>query len=258
MTTKEIKAAIKMVTHIANIVNILCDDLKLIRGPPRTGWKSNSHTYYLLKDYFPDMKIKGLNVQESKRRLVEQHIRSFGPATITDITWWSGLTKGDVRKALDDMEEKIRYMEIERLEGDFIVLNSDEKKLKNTRESKTPTINILPELDPYPMGYKERARYLDYDKFEYIFDRSGNITSTIMFDGRVVGIWDATEKKEPLVKFHLLEKIDGDSKRVIKEEAAKVGAFITEKEVKVMEVKKMVPLPERTAGGFMSPLRDSY
>ena len=47
------------------------------------------------------------------------------------------------------------------------------------------------------MGYKERARYLDPDVTDYVFDADGNATSTILVDGRAAGVWDASESYLP-------------------------------------------------------------
>ena len=35
-------------------------------------------------------------------------------------------------------------------------------------------------LDPYLMGYKDRERYLDPRFKDFVFDRSGNVTNTIV------------------------------------------------------------------------------
>ena len=53
MTTKEIKNELMTDLNVSAVVNLMCDQGLLIRGNPRSGWKSSLHTYYLFHDYFP-------------------------------------------------------------------------------------------------------------------------------------------------------------------------------------------------------------
>jgi hypothetical protein len=121
---------------------------------------------------------------------------------------------------------------------------------------KKPIVILLPILDPYIMGYKDRERYLDMDYYDYVFDRSGNGASTIMVDGKIIGIWDYADKPQPSVKIHLFKEVDKNVKNDIDSRAKKIGRFIADSKVQIKECKKMVPLPKRTAGAVMSPLKE--
>jgi hypothetical protein len=118
-------------------------------------------------------------------------------------------------------------------------------------------VNLLPTLDPYLMGYKERDRYLDPERYHNVFDRSGNATSTILLDGKAFGVWGFAEDKIPSIKLSLFEKVEESVLNEIYLKAQKMGEFIAEKEVQVQECSSMVPLTRRTAGGVLSPLKDS-
>ncbi len=106
------------------------------------------------------------------------------------------------------------------------------------------------------MGYKERERYIDSKNYNKIFDRSGNITSTIFLDGAAIGVWDIEEKPETTVKYHLFHSIENDLRDELYSKAEKIGYFIFDNNVDVIECDSMIPLTERTAGGFMSPLKN--
>ena len=105
------------------------------------------------------------------------------------------------------------------------------------------------------MVYKERERCPDHRHYDRVFDRSGNATSTILLDERVVGVWDFAEDVEPLVKIFLFEEVEESALGEIRLGARKIGNFIADKEVQVKECASMVPLTRRTAGGGVSPLR---
>jgi hypothetical protein len=65
-----------------------------------------------------------------------------------------------------------------------------------------------------------------------VFDRSGNATSTILLDGKIVGVWDIGEDKEPSVKIYLFDEIKNSALTEISSKAQKIGKFITVKKFK--------------------------
>jgi len=196
-----------------------------------------------------------MNEIEARTILVQQYLSSFGPVTENDTAWWTGLGKTKVQEALNNIQKQIVRVKISNLKGYFVLLHSDENLIKNTGFPEKRTVNLLPSLDPYLMGYKERERYLHPKHYDKVFDRSGNATSTILLDGRVVGVWDFTEDAGPLVKLFLFETMEQNVLRKIHLEAEKTGEFIADKRVQIKECTAMVPLTSRTAGGVMSPLK---
>jgi len=182
-------------------------------------------------------------------------VASFGPVTVTDASWWTGFTKTEVKHILKDLKDDMTSLEISGFEGEYILLAADKKRLESTSVPEKPLINFMPLLDPYLMGYKERKRYLVPELQIKVFDRSGNVTSTVLKDGRIVGVWDFDEEKDPAVKILLFEKAEPNVLREIYSRAKKIGEFISGEEVRIKQCRSMVPLTERTMGGFMSPLK---
>ena len=255
MTTKQIKKELQIDQNISAIVNLMCDQGMLIRGSPAKGWRSNLHTYHLFQEYFPGMDLNAVDVREAKKSMIERYLASFGPVAVGDASWWSGFTKTEVRNALEELKDKIICLKISGLEGSYIMLASDLEQLESTENPDKPSVNLLPVLDPYLMGYKNRERYLDKEHYAKIFDRSGNVTSAILFEGKITGVWDFSEEKIPGVKIFLFEKVEPPILKEIRSLAKKIGEFISEKNVQVRKCRSMVPLTERTMGGFMSPLK---
>ncbi len=255
MTVTEIKEALGDPSKISPMINLMCDSGLLIRSTPRAGWKSNLHTYQPMDEYFPGIDLYSYDEDEARRAIVKRYIATFGPVSTIDISWWTGFTKTETRGILEELEDEILQISISGVDDRNYLLESDERSLKSTRGGSRPLVTLLPQLDPYIMGYKDRERYLDKKYNDYIFDRSGNGVATIMVDGNIVGVWDFEEKPKALVKFYLFKKVLKDSKSEIRKKAQEIGTFIAESDVKVKECKRMKPLSKRTAGGFMSPLK---
>lgn len=252
----EIRAQLDSNLDIPGIIQIMCNNKLLIRGRPIKDWKDKRNKYAIFHEYFPDIDIHEFNEKQAIHLLVQKYVKTYGPVTDNDISWWSGLTKTKIREPLKNLEPQLKRIQISGLKGDYIVFKEDLDLMEKSDMNKKPTLTMLPELDPYPMGYKERDRYLDASVRKYVFDRSGNITATILLDGRVIGVWDTEEKPECTVKLHLFASIEEETYKELYSKAQLIGRFIFEKEVKIKECESMTPLTERTAGGFMTPLRN--
>ncbi|UCE36571.1 MAG: AlkZ family DNA glycosylase [Thermoplasmata archaeon] len=255
MTVKEIKKELQVDLNISAIVNLMCDQDLLVRGNPATGWRSSIHTYYPFHEYLPGIDLNEVDEVEAKKSMVKQYVASFGPVTVTDASWWTGFTKTEIKHILKNLKNDMTSFEISGIEGEYVLLASDKKRLESTSIPEKPLINFMPLLDPYLMGYKERKRYLAPELYTRVFDRSGNVTSTILMDGRIIGVWDFDEEKEPTVKILLFEKAESNVLKEINSQAKKIGKFISGEDVQIRQCRSMVPLTERTMGGFMSPLR---
>jgi len=257
MSTVQIKKQLGTALNVSPIVNLMCDQGLLMRGRSDKGWKSNTHTYYVFSEYFPGMDLDKVDPDQARETTVRQYLASYGPATVKDISWWSGFTMTEVRRILQGLARETAEVEIPELKGTCLMLATDKADLERFEPSGQPVVNLLPTLDPYLMGYKERERYLDYNHYEMVFDRSGNGTSTILVDGRVVGVWDFHEDPKPTVEVFLFHKLQKSLLRVLESRARAMGKFMGDHAAAIEMCDQMVPLTQRTAGGFMSPLRPS-
>jgi len=254
MTAREVSKVLGGTLSYSPILNLMCDQGLLMRGAPEKGWKSNIHTYYRFDEYFPSMNLNVVDEAEARKSVVKQYLASFGPATENDASWWTGFPKGQVRQIIKDLKDKITYVDVSGVNGAYLMLSSDKTSLASEKPPEKHIVNILPSLDPYLMGYKDRERYLNREHYNFVFDRSGNATSTILLNGQVIGIWDF---EETFIKIFLFSKIETKTLKEIQAKAKRIGRFISGNEVKIKECYSMVPLTQRTAGAVMTPLRNA-
>lgn len=250
----DIKKRISSDRNISIIISLMCDKLLLVRDKPPKGWKDRRNTYALMKNSFPDLNFDDLEEIEAIQSLVLKYIKSYGPVTEQDITWWTGLTRTKARRVIETLQSQLQIISIS--EDIYFIDNSDIEVLKNLSVPKDPVINLLANLDPYLMGYKNRKRFINHDIYDYVFDRSGNATTTILLNGIVIGIWDFQTKPEPTVKILLFQEITKDILKVIKKQANLIGEFILEQDITIQECKNPIPLTKRSAGTFMRPLKN--
>jgi hypothetical protein len=136
-----------------------------------------------------------------------------------------------------------------------LLLREDIETLEAAQPSERSLVSLLPLLDGYLMGYRERDRYLRPDHRDFVFDRGGNVTSTVLVNGAIVGVWDWEQEPRPAVKVHYLVRVSREASALIEGEARKVGRFLCGEEPQFLLCESMAPLVERSAGGFQSPLR---
>jgi len=257
LTTKEIKKKLGSSENISLIINHMCDQGLLIRGNPQAGWKSNIHTYHSFASYLPDVDLHSLDESNSRTFITKLYIKSFGPVCENDIVWWTGFPKGEIKKIVESLQDQIVHIQIFGIAEDYMIFKSDETKIESFIPLKESVVNLLPVLDPYIMGFKERQRFIDNKDYNNVFDFNGNATSTILLDGRVIGVWDVPQKKEALIKILLFpSKLNNNVLEQILLKAKEIGKFITGKEAEIQQCDSMIPLTQRTAGGYLSPLKD--
>ena len=256
LPTSEVKNRLNGYKKTSQLLGLMCDQGILIRGTPVKGWRDRRNNYALFLKYFPDINLEQYSESDAISILVKKYLKTYGPSTEKDISWWCGIGKRKVRAELDKIEDEIEKVNIIGLDHEYLMLKSDLKKLGKIAPLKKNLVILLPMLDPYIMGYKDRERYIDAEHYYYAFDRSGNVTTTIILEGRIIGVWDVVEKPEPIIKTFLFKDINDDVKRLLQIKANTLGKFITEKDVVVKECKNMEPLTERTAGNFMTPLKN--
>ena len=157
----------------SQVLVMMAAEGRMVRGEPRGSWTSRAHTWESPRLWWPD----GIpDVPDARAGLVEHYLRRFGPATVTDVQWWTGWPLGVTRTTL----ARLDTVDV----GCGLVLADDEAPEPDS----APVAALLPALDPTPMGWKEREWFLP-DDWKALYDRNGNIGPTVWWGGEVVGAW---------------------------------------------------------------------
>ena len=162
-------------TVTTNVLTLMATEGRLVRGRPLGSWTSRRHTWEVSSRWWPGG-IAPLDRATARARLVEHYLRRFGPATETDVAWWTGWPLGVTRTALASVATA-------ELEGGLVLADDSEPV-----EPPAAAAALLPALDPTPMGWKQREWFLPED-FSGHYDAYGNIGPTIWWRGEVVGAW---------------------------------------------------------------------
>jgi hypothetical protein len=201
------------------VLFLLAAEGRVVRGRPRGAWTSSQWRWAPAEAWF-EQPLPRLEPEAARTELAARWLAAFGPATVTDLKWWTGWPLGQTRAALS----AIGAVEVD-LDGvPGFVLPAD----LEPEADPEPWAAFLPSLDPTVMGWKERYWYLG-EHAPTLFDRNGNAGPTVWWNGRVVGGWAGRKTGE--VVFRLLEDVGADAERVIEAEMQRLQAVLGETKV---------------------------
>jgi hypothetical protein len=203
------------------VLFLLATDGKILRARPLGGWTSGQYRWAPTEAWLGGP-LPSIDHDVACAELLRRWLRTFGPATATDIRWWTGWT---ARLATTTLRA-LGAAEVELDEGVGYVLPDD---LEPADEA-TPWVGLLPGLDPTVMGWKERAWYLG-DHGPRLFDTNGNAGPTVWANGRVIGGWTQTDDGE--VDVELLERIDAKTREAIDTERERLRSWLGDVRIKL-------------------------
>jgi hypothetical protein len=199
---------------VTRILLLLAAEGRIVRGRPRGSWVSGQYRWSVVDAWLPDG-VAAWSLEDAQTELVRRWLRGFGPATIADVKWWTGLTMGQVRKAV--AAAGAVEVDLDGVPG--LVLPDDLDPVP----APEPWAALLPALDPTTMGWAGRDFYLGPHR-PVLFDRNGNAGPAIWWDGRVVGGW--AQRKTGEVVLRLLEDVGTDATAAIEAEADRLTTWL--------------------------------
>ena len=185
------------------VLFLLATDGRIVRARPLGAWTSGQYRWARTEIWLGEP-LPRIDHAAGCAELLGRWLRAFGPATATDIRWWTGWTAKLTTKTLMDIDA----VEVELDDGAGYVLRDDLDHV----EDAGPWVSLLPALDPTVMGWKDRGWYLG-DHGSDLFDRNGNAGPTVWANGRVVGGWAQLDDGDVVVA--LLESVDAKTKKMI-------------------------------------------
>jgi hypothetical protein len=199
---------------VTRMLLLLAAEGRIVRGRPRGSWVSGQYRWSVVEDWLPGG-LDEWSIQEAQTELVRRWLAGFGPATVADLRWWTGLPMGQVRRAVAEAGT----VEVD-LDGTPGLVLADDLDPVPAPE---PWAALLPALDPTTMGWAGRDFYLGPHR-PVLFDRNGNAGPTIWWDGRVVGGW--AQRRTGEVVLRLLEDVGADATAAVEAEAARLAGWL--------------------------------
>ncbi|NIW79964.1 MAG: hypothetical protein GWN16_11115 [Calditrichae bacterium] len=162
--------------------------------------------------------------QEARQTLLRRFLSAFAPATVQDFSKWSGMPMKEAKQIWKSSEDEMVEVSVEG--QPTFILNQDLEDLKN-RPAKSQPLRLLPNFDSYLLGHVDKNHLVDAKYYKRVYRNQGWISSVILLDGKVIGIWSYKQRKDRiLVEIDPFEKISKAVSHQIENEAERLGRFI--------------------------------
>jgi hypothetical protein len=155
--------------------------------------------------------------EQTLGELLAGYVAGHGPATLRDFAWWTGLTLGDARVALDAAGDRVEPFPGDELR--FVAPGGADAA------SRRPSgAYALAAFDEYFLGYADRAVVCDDRYVERVVPgRNGVFQPLLVADGRVVGVWRRNGRADrPSIALDFFEE---PSERLVRRFAAPLAAW---------------------------------
>ncbi len=143
--------------------------LPIVQVPPRGVWGRRGPAAFT---------PIGLGAALSPDEAVLRYLAAFGPATVADAQWWSGLTR------LREVFERLRPHLLAFADGYFDLPDAPRP------DPATPApVRLLPEYDNVLLSHADRAHLIPDGRRVPLPPGNGARAGTVLVDGRMAGEW---------------------------------------------------------------------
>lgn len=159
------------------------------------------------KAFLPCPPFSPMSEEDAKRELLRRYLCAYGPATITDMSYFFSFPQRSLLPVLESLSPAQNTCE-----GKTFYSLCDTSSIDDFR-----CCRFLAGFDPLMLGYeKKESLFLPAHALRAIFSLSGIVRPAILLDGRVVGFWKHSGKALLLTG---LEPLQALQRNRIEEEA---------------------------------------
>lgn len=160
--------------------------LPLIQVPVSSGWSYPGNPKFTLAEAWLD---KPTPTDENLKMLVFRYLAAFGPASVTDIQTWSGLTK--LKASIEKLKPALHVYHDERGRELFDLPDAP------IPSADTPAPErFIPEFDNLLLAHNDRTRIIADEYRSKVYLPGLRVAATFLIDGVVRGVWKIEKKKD--------------------------------------------------------------
>ncbi len=151
----------------------------MVQAPPRAVWgKRGTAKWQSFEGFLGASADGGSSVDD----LVLRYLSAFGPASVADIRYWSGLS--GLREVVERLRPRLR-----------VFLDEDGRELFDLPNAPRPSgdapapVRFLPEYDNVLLSHADRARIIPDKRSVPLFAGDGARAGTLLVDGEFRATW---------------------------------------------------------------------
>lgn len=159
------------------------------------GWNREIRRFGLTRTLHPSLDMF-MEREAATCELIREYFDRYGPASVRDAAWWSGLSRSAV---ITGMRESGRdFVEVRTpwcSSPTYMYMDRFNEFQESCRSEFPRMVHLLAHEDVALKAYFEsRPRYLGVLSQQKVFNTIGEVLPTIMVDGNIVGTWRWDQK----------------------------------------------------------------
>jgi hypothetical protein len=204
------QAAIHLI-GLAALQGVLCVGPRRADGEP---------TYVLLDDWVP--RVRTPSPETALAELARRYFAAYGPATVEDLSAWSGIPMAQARSAVTGAKASLAEVTIQGQPG-FVLKD----RLRHVTTSSAPQVRLLPTFDAYLLGYRRRDLAVPPELQARLQRGGGWLHPAVIVNGRAVAAWSLRKSGgRGQIQIEPPEPITRAVRAGIEAEVADIGRFL--------------------------------
>jgi Winged helix DNA-binding domain len=156
--------------------------------------------------------------------LVRRYLGGFGPASLADLSQWSGLTVARLRPGVEAIDAAGDLRRYRSASGRSLI---DLVDAPLPPEDLPAPPRLLPMWDSTVLAFADRTRIVSDEDRPKVVARNGDTLPVFLVDGVVAGRWWAfAEHERSRVELEPFRRLRALDRRALEEQADRLGAFI--------------------------------
>lgn len=124
---------------------------------------------------------------EAIGELMRRYFHAYGPATLADFRYWTGLFAVDIKRAFAKVESELKEVQVEGA-SELRYLYGE------MAEARIPRVKLLAKFDPLTLGHFDKTLFLPDKDREKVFRKAGQVEAGVLIDGKFAGTWRLNRK----------------------------------------------------------------
>jgi uncharacterized protein YcaQ len=169
-------------------------------------------------------KQKEVDELTAQQTLLRSYLRVYGPATIQDFAFWSGIAMKESKEIWNSVAHELAEVSIDGQKKSILNQDLDELAASALEED---VVRLLPGFDPYLLAHAKKDHLVKEQHYKRVYRNQGWISPVVLVNGRVAGIWSCTKRGKALsFTSELFEKLNKRQRAKIRNEAESLGKFL--------------------------------
>lgn len=167
---------------------------------------------------------------DAARELILNYFQSYGPATIEDAAWWSGLGITIIRDAVREARSDLVNVQIKGSNDEHYMTPAALDALAAKVDDNFMSVRLLPQEDNLLKGFspRNRLRFFDPIMAEHILNKAGETNPLVLYDRRIVGTWSVDVSSKSPLTYRIIDKKRHMPREQLKNECQRIISAINE------------------------------